>query len=242
MDEIDPSRETSPPSLEPEIRIKQSHFFALLIPIVFAGGIAFGFWLRGQQASPIDVVAPDPAAASSMERVEVDLDDDFRQGPDDAPITIVEFSDFACPHCRTWHNEVFSELMATFPDQIQFVYRDFPIVGGGTTGFFSAMAANCAGEQGAYWEYHNALFSGDFPLDPSGFEAAAGSLGLDVEQLNECLVSGRHSSEIEADFQAGVALGINSTPTFFVNGLRVIGAQPLANFVNLINLELDSQR
>jgi len=178
------------------------------------------------------------AAFSVGGRIEVDPDNDPSIGPLDAPVTIIEFSDFNCPYCRQWHQEVFQGLLATYPAQIRFVYRDFPIVGNGTPGFAAAQAANCAGEQGAYWEYHDALFSGAYALDRAGFETSAQQLGLDSATLMECLDSGRQAGEVEADFRYGTSLGINGTPTFFINGIPLIGAQPLLRFVEIISAEL----
>ena len=217
------------------IRIRRSHLYLALVPIAFGIGIAYGYLLWGRgDATPAETVA----GSSRLARVEVEQGDDPALGPADAPITIVEFSDFNCPHCQRWHREVSAELFATYPDQIRFIYKDFPIVGGGSVGFATAHAANCAREQDAYWEYHNAMFSGAYPLDPDGFAAASEDLGLDTRALMECFGSERYVEEIQGDFQYGVSLGINGTPTFFINGIALTGAQPLVEFTRVINAEL----
>lgn len=220
------------------IHIRRSHFYAALLPLAFAAGLAYGYVLWGRAR-----LAPGSSSSSSAEfsvggRIEVDPEDDPSIGPPDAAVTIVEFSDFNCPYCRQWHLEVFEELMAAYPAQIRFIYKDFPIVGGGAPGFAAAQAANCAGEQDAFWEFHDSLFSGDFSLDNAGFEAAAQELGLDAAALLECLESGRYAAEVDADFRYGASLGVNATPTFFINGIPLIGAQPLLRFIELINAEL----
>ena len=220
------------------IHIRRSHFYAALLPLAFAAGLAYGYLLWGRVAPRLGAASSDAAGFSIAGRIEVDPADDPSIGPLEAPVTIVEFSDYNCPFCQQWHQEVFEELLAAYPAQVRFVYKDFPIVGEGTPGFAAAEAANCAGEQGAYWEFHNALFSGNYPLDRSGFEAAGRQLELDLPAWTECFESGRQTAEVDADFRYGADLGVTGTPTFFINGIPLIGAQPLLRFVELINSEL----
>ena len=229
--------ETTPPARSDVIHIKRSHFYAMLLPLSFALGIGLGYLLWGQGS-----VSAGPSRAgntsSAAGRVEIDPGDDPSLGPSNAPITIVEFSDFNCPFCQRWHNETFQELLNAYPEQIRFVYKDFPVVGGGTVGMSAAQAANCAGEQGAYWEFHAALFSGSQPFNRSGYQAYAAETGIDAEALLACIDSGRHAEEITDDLQYGAGLGITGTPTFFINGIPLVGAQPLLRFIEIINQEL----
>ena len=224
------------------IRLRRSHIYLALIPVAALLGFAAGYLVWGEDAAQDVAAAPAPAsapqAAAIASRLEVDPAGDPSLGPADAPITIVEFSDFNCPHCQRWHREVSQELLSAYPDQIQFVYKDFPIVGGGRAGFLSAQAAHCAEEQGAYWEYHNALFSGAYTLDSSGIDQIAVDLGLDLDPFKECMVEGRYAEEVRDDFNYGVSLGVSSTPTFFINGIPLVGAQPAANFAQIIDSEL----
>ncbi|MFQ5923331.1 MAG: DsbA family protein [Anaerolineales bacterium] len=223
------------------VQIRRSHLYLALIPVAAVLGLAAGYLLWGQDtpASQNRTAADSPgASASEIRRIDVDLGDDPSIGPAEAPITIVEFSDFNCPFCRQWHQEVSQALFDTFPGQIRFVYKDFPIVGGGRVGFLAAQAAQCAEEQGAYWEYHDALFSGAYALDSPGFEQAAQVLELDGEALIECVNSGRYGDEVREDFDYGVSLGVSSTPTFFINNIPLVGAQPLLNFIEVIDGEL----
>jgi protein-disulfide isomerase len=235
-----------------EIRFKRSHFYAALVPIAFVVGLAAGFVFWGQdsvtQPQPIvaqappptqqpqlpanqPAVAPDPAQV----RLEIEVDDDAALGPPDAPITIVEFSDFNCPYCQRFHVETFPSLMETYPDQIHFVYRDFPVVGG----LESALASECAHEQDGYWEYHNLLFSGTQAPGTEGYLAYAEELGLDAEAFEACLTEGRYADEVEADAMYAAGLGITGTPTFFINGIPLVGAQPLEVFIEIIEAELE---
>ena len=236
---------TDPESDPQYIRLRRSHIYLALIPVAALLGFAAGYFVWGQDAAQDVAAAPAAASAAQAEanpviasRIEVDPAGDPSLGPADAPITIVEFSDFNCPHCQRWHREVSQELLSAYPDQIQFVYKDFPIVGGGRVGFLSAQAAHCAEEQGAYWEYHNALFSGAYSLDSSGIDQIAVDLGLDLDPFKECMVEARYAEEVRDDFNYGVSLGVSSTPTFFINGIRLVGAQPVVNFAQIIDGEL----
>jgi protein-disulfide isomerase len=214
------------------VYIRRELFYGLTLALSFALGLGGGYLIWGTRAA---VAAPVSRAAG---RIAVELGDDPRLGPDDAPVTIVEFSDFNCPFCRAWQQQTFPGLMETFPDRILFVYKDFPVVGGGTVGKGAAQAANCAAEQDGFWDYHDALFSGQFTLDRAGFEQAALESGLDGEDLLGCLDSGRYAEEVQEDLRYGVSLGVTGTPTFFINGIPMVGAQPLLRFIEVINGEL----
>ncbi len=208
---------------------------AVLVPIAFAAGLGLGFlvWGRGSQS-----LALAPTPTGEIHRYDVSVDDDPSLGPTDAPITIIEFSDFNCPYCRRWHEQAFPALMAAYPDQIHFVYRDLPVVGGGAVGLEAAQAANCAGDQGAYWEFHNLLFSGTFGLSRDAYRQYAAALGLDPQALAECIDTGYHEAEVQADLQYALQMGVSSTPTFFVNGIAIVGAQPAQVFQQVIDMEL----
>jgi protein-disulfide isomerase len=239
-----PDLETTAPGDESRyIRIRRSHFYAVLLPLAFVAGIAYGYliWGKPDATPPTSANTTDTTEAgfsTAVGRIEVETDDDPTLGPADAPITIIEFSDFSCPFCQRWHQEVFDPLMAAYPGQIRFIYRDFPIVGGGGPGMAAAQAANCAREQGLYWEYHNALFSAAYALNPEGFEEAAAAVGADSGALIECFQSGRYEAEAQADLRYGAGIGVSGTPTFFINGIPLVGAQPLLRFVEIINSEL----
>ncbi len=229
------------PQSEPDderryIRIRRSHFFAALMPLAFAAGLAYGYVLWGRDQA--ELAGAQGSYSVGAARIQVEPDDDPALGPTSAPITIIEFADFNCPYCQAWHQQVFQPLLDAYPDQIRFVYRDFPIVGGGGVGLAAAQAANCAGEQSAYWEYHRALYSGRYSLTGDGFRSAAEDHGLDPAALTECIDSERYAEEPRADLRYGSSLGVSGTPTFFINGIPVVGAQPLSRFVEIIEAEL----
>lgn len=172
-------------------------------------------------------------------RYDVPVDDDPVLGSSDAPITIIEFSDYQCPYCTKFHVEVFSRLIEEYGDQIQFVYRDFPLTSIHGEAFPAAEAANCAREQNVFWEYHDKLFQGGPQmLSSESYLRYAEELELDLEAFQECVDSRRYQDEVQADLDYAVGLGVRSTPTFFVNGIAVVGAQPFEVFQQIIESEL----
>jgi protein-disulfide isomerase len=167
----------------------------------------------------------------------ISADDDPFLGPKNAPVTIIEFSDFRCGYCKRFRDETLDALFDEYGDQIRFVYRDFPAVGGDR----AAQAAECAHEQDAFWEYHDGLFT-----DPGAYStiddyvALAGQVGnIDTDQFRECLETGKYSSEVDADAADARSYGVSGTPTFFINGVRLVGAQPLSSFQQIIDEELE---
>ncbi len=216
------------------LRFKRRHVYSALIPLAFVVGLATGFLFWGRTPAPSAVAAVGEPQAPT--RLEVSADDDAALGPADAPITIIEFSDYNCPYCEKWHVETFQPLMAAYPDQIRFVYRDFPITSQEST--VAAQAAECAGEQDAYWSFHDSLLSGGLDLGREAYEQYAARLGLDVEALLACLDSGTFDDEVQADARYAAGLGVSGTPTFFINGLPLVGAQPLSEFQAVIESEL----
>ncbi len=198
--------------------------------LTFLAGLALGFVIWGGGAAP---ASPAPPAE---ERVPVDVDDDPALGPADAPVTMIEFSDFACPYCRKFQEETFPALWQAYPDQLRFVYRDYPILSPESDA--AAEAAQCADEQGAFWPYHDALFQAQFGLSHDAYLAYAQILELDTERFSACIEDHRYQAEVEADARDAAAWGVNGTPTFFINGIRLVGAQPYSEFARVIDAEL----
>ena len=169
----------------------------------------------------------------------IDPEGDRRLGSDRAPITIVEFSDFQCPYCQQ-SVKMLKALRQLYGERIRIVYRDYP----GPNHPYAlraAEAARCAGEQDRFWEYHDLLFARQSSGKGWDFLALAKELGLQQPAFAGCLSSGRFREQITKDLQDGLQLGITSTPTFFINGRPVVGAQPLANFQALIDRLLAQQ-
>lgn len=226
------------------IVLKQSFVYIVLLPAAFLAGLAVGymFWGRSAQGQdpPMAEVMPTTsgeAASEEQQRFNVPVDDDPFLGPVDAPIVIIEFSDFLCGYCRKWYNETLWPLMEMYPDQIRFVYRDYPVLS--QESFRAALAANCANEQGAFWDFHDALFSGRETIGPTAYSKYAQELGLDVQSFQDCVESERYAEEVTADARFAASLGLTGTPTFFINGIPLVGAQPLVRFTMIIDNELN---
>ncbi len=171
-------------------------------------------------------------------------DDDAFLGPEDAPVVIVEFSDFQCSFCGRWYSETLPKILEAYPDEVKFVYRDFPIFG--EPSLIAAMATECAEEQApeAFWEMHNRLFDRltqqeNTPINEDTMVAYAGDIGLDTDAFRECLSSQRYFDEVLADFQAAEEYGLRGTPGFVINGVvYAIGAQPFEVFQSIIEEHL----
>ncbi len=157
-------------------------------------------------------------------------------GPVDAPITLVEFSDYQCPYCHRAQAAV-DEVLSRYPGKVRFVHQEYPLAQH-PRAFAAAVAARCANEQGRFWDFHRSLMTepGDFADADLGRRAT--QFGLDPAKLSACVVSGRFDSDVNKAFEAGMAVGVNSTPTFFVNGRRLTGALPFEAFQEIIDEEL----
>jgi protein-disulfide isomerase len=178
------------------------------------------------------------AQQQEVKRYDVPIDDDPILGADTAKITIIEFSDYQCPFCRQWHEEVLPQLKAKYGDKIRLVYRDFPLYSIHKNAESAAIAANCAGEQKRYWDYGDLLFSHQDSLSTQTYEKLAQDLKLDLPGFTQCITENRYKTEVDADFNYASELGVRSTPTFFINGLAVVGAQPFEVFQQIIDMEL----
>jgi protein-disulfide isomerase len=171
-------------------------------------------------------------------RVEVGTDDDpTRGGGAAAPVTIVEFSDFQCPYCSKAEGVV-DEVMKKYGDKVRLVYRDYPL-SFHPNAENAAMASECAQEQGKYWEMHKAMFANQSKLLAADLVETAGTLGMDKDKFKTCLDTGKFRSEVQKDFQDGQKAGVSGTPTFFINGVMIVGARDVASFTEIIDRELD---
>ncbi|MEZ4666487.1 MAG: DsbA family protein [Anaerolineae bacterium] len=178
------------------------------------------------------------AAQKPTQPINVSVDDDPSWGPQDAPVTIVEFSDFQCPFCGRFHRETYDQLRKDYEGKIRFVYRDFPILSLHPNAEISAEAADCANEQGKYWEYHDLLLSNQDKSFPADLTHFASQLNLNMTAFGECTSSRRYQQEVATDVQDGQSYGVTGTPTFFINGQPLVGAQPYAVFASAIDAEL----
>jgi protein-disulfide isomerase len=166
-------------------------------------------------------------------RVKVAADGPAR-GPQGAPVTIVEFSDFECPFCRRAEGTV-KQVLDRYHDQVRFVYRHFPLEMH-PRARPAAEAAACADEQGRFWDYHEKLFAGG--LEDADLQRYATELGLDTSAFQQCVSQHKTKDIVSSDFEAGKAAGVSGTPAFFVNGIMITGARPVDSFTKVIDKEL----
>ncbi len=250
-----------------DVVIKKSAFNKLLVGVISAVVVsAFlgGYVLGAETVEPEKILIRDAEdvirslqtqqstqsslSTNSPSLISISLDDDPVKGNLNAPITIVEFSDFQCPFCAKFHSTTLPQLEANYIDsgKVKFVYRDFPIQSIHPNAVPAALASECADEQGMFWEYHDLVFenqkkwqglSGSAMIDT--FEQYALELGLNTSDFNTCFESGKYVDEVKKDLQDGVSYGVTGTPGFFIGNdelgyVKIIGAQPYPVFERLI--------
>jgi protein-disulfide isomerase len=173
-------------------------------------------------------------------RVKVESEGHPSTGGKDAPVTIVEFSDFQCPFCRAAENSL-KAVKDRYGDKVRLVYLDFPL-GMHAHAMDAARAGRCAGEQGKFWQFHDIMFADQSKLTPADLKADAKNLGLDTKAFDTCFDSNKYDAEIHKDMSQGTTLGVTATPTFYINGRQVLGAQPPDRFDEVIDEELAQQK
>jgi protein-disulfide isomerase len=174
-------------------------------------------------------------------------------GKPDAPLTLIEFSDYQCPFCRRYFQTTLPALKTEYIDtgKVRYVFRDFPLDRIHPQARKAAEAAHCAGDQGKYWEMHDLLFQDQQALDLDQLKKYARDLQLDPTAFDTCLEQGKYTAEVQQDYDEGVAAGVRGTPGFFlgktgaddtIRGTLITGAQPLSVFRQAIEgLLRDSQ-
>jgi protein-disulfide isomerase len=163
--------------------------------------------------------------------------DDPSLGPANAPVTLVEFSDFQCPFCQR-AAPTLKQIKAKYGDRVRIVWKDFPLTQIHPQAFDAAQAGNCAREQGKFWEYHDQLFANQSALQPDALKKYASAAGMNADAFGACLDSGKYRAKVQQALEAGNNVGVSSTPTTFINGRVVSGAQPLDAFTAVIDEEL----
>lgn len=188
--------------------------------------------------------APQQPAAPDPEQVKKDLKMGHLpvEGNNNAKVTIVEFSDFECPFCGRFYTDTLPQLKKDYIDtgKVKLYYRHYPLP------FHPkavplALAAECANDQDAFWKMHDKIFENNATvatMTDDQIKAWAGDLGLDTASFNSCYDAKTHQKEIDEDNTAGAAVGVTGTPTFYINGKQLVGAQPFAAFKAIIDEEL----
>ncbi len=226
-------------------------WISIFIPLAFAFGLGIGYlaWGRGmagqsaqQAAQPKAQAGAEQEAQTTPQRYDIPIgENDPSRGPTDAAVTIIEFSDYECPYCQRFHQQVVSQIWEEYEGQIRYVFKDFPLTNVHPNSLPAASAALCANEQDAFWEYHEMLFSMKEGLSDEAYLTYAEDLGLDLDAFSQCVEENRYEEDVLSDLQMAAELGVNSTPTFLINGLPVIGAQPFEVFSQVIDQELAAE-
>jgi protein-disulfide isomerase len=223
---------------------KRSHFYAIMVVFSFAIGILVGYVAWGRTPTAQQAIVPPAQAAAGPEanpaytRYDIPTEGFPSLGPADAEIVVVEFSDYQCPFCKRWFDQVYQPLLAAYPGQIRLVFRNLPLTSLHPDAMSAAVASMCAEEQGSFWQFHDKLFSDEYGLGRNAYTRYATDLELDTAAFETCLDSGKFDQFIQEDMDFSLNMGVRSTPTFFVNGLAVVGAQPLDVFKQIIDKEL----
>lgn len=228
--------------------VKKDHFLPysiLAAAILISGSVIYSAGLKNVQKEVVN-----PEKNNDSETVIVDLaDDDTILGRASAPVTIVEFGDYQCPFCGRFFKQFEPKLREDYivSGKAKFVYRDFAFLGEESK--IAALAAECAGDQGKYWEYHDKLFEVEIAdsaenngnLSPQLMKNLAVQLGLDSNAFNLCLDSQKYLAEIEKDYDDGVKAGVRGTPYVFINGELMPGLKSYADYQGTIDKFLSTQ-
>ncbi len=192
----------------------------------------------------IEDVSVDPSKAVMQK---IDLKGQPHKGPENAKVTIVEYSDFQCPFCSKGYNTIEKQVLTAYGDKVKFYYKHYPLP------FHpwakkGAIAAECAKEQkpDAFWKLYSGLFENQGQITPDNVkEKATGFLegtGVDMAKWNDCFDNQKSAAKVDAQMQEGSTVGVRGTPGFIVNGRLISGAQPFENFKNVIDDELTSSK
>lgn len=223
----------------------------LLVIVAFLAGM---FWTRIRyleqgkapegtaQASPAPGAIEEGTPLSEEQINKIVSGGAATRGEEDAPVTIVEFSEYQCPYCGRYVAEAYPQILEEYGDQIYYIFHDYPL---SFHQYAQKMAevARCAGDQDQYWEMHDLIFENQEVWSSkqnveTDINSYVSQLGLDKEEFDDCLVSGKYTQTVKNDFELGTEVGVQGTPTFFINGQKIVGAQPFENFKTIIDAEL----
>jgi len=165
----------------------------------------------------------------------IDVTNDPVLGSDDAPVTIIEFSDFDCPFCTRFASQTAPVLRRNYGDRLRWIFVNLPLTSIHPRAYDAALGGECAHDQDKFWEWYDAMFSGRFDSSRDGLREAAGHIGLDGDRFAQCLDEADFASEVAADLREAQKYYILGTPTFFINDRRLEGAQPPEAFAAVID-------
>ena len=161
-------------------------------------------------------------------------------GDPDAVVTVVELTDYECPFCKRYNQDVLPRILAEYGDRIRYVAVNFPLIHIHPSAFSASMACECAHQQESFWKYRRELFASENGLKLENLLFIADQIGLDMIKFQTCLESSDIRSIVERDILIAESLGVTGTPTFFVNDKLLVGSRPFGSFKVLIDSELES--
>ena len=184
-----------------------------------------------------EAVAPAPKTNVDMKALATG---GHAEGAANAPVTMIEFSDFQCPFCGRFFEDAYPQIKKDYIDtgKVQLIFRNFPLTSIHPNAQPAAEAAECADEQGKFWQYHDQLFTNQAMLSVENYKQWAKDLGLDTKKFNDCVDTHKYASKVSKDESDGQAAGVDGTPAFFVNGALISGAQPYGAFKAAIDAAL----
>jgi protein-disulfide isomerase len=180
------------------------------------------------------------AKLPELPRVKIEIGDSPTIGPKNAPITLVEFADFQCPFCYSAEPTV-KAIMAKYKDKIKLVFKNYPLISLHPQAVNASMAAECAQEQGKFWEMHDILFENHAKLADNVYSNFAKTVGLNIKNFDTCYTNPATKEKVMQQEAYGQSLGINATPAFYINGILLMGAQPESEFIATIDKELENK-
>jgi len=168
-----------------------------------------------------------------------EINDGAALGKDNAPVAIIEFSDYQCPYCAKFYVESFNSIKANYIDtgKVKYVHKNYPL-SFHENAQKAAEAAECAKEQNKYWEMHDKLFRNAADLAVAKIKGFAKEVGLSQTKFDSCLDTGKYEAKVKKDLSDGMSYGVSGTPAFFINGIAISGAQPYEAFKQIIDAEL----
>ncbi len=217
----------------------------LISAVIVSGSIIYGIGAKARNGNELaSVAAGNGKTREKGNSLPTDTGNNAILGNPASPVIIVSYGDYQCPYCAQMFNTVEPLIRSEFIEKgiAQMVYRDFPLEAIHEFARPSANAAECAGEQGKYWLYHDALFKRQASLGTLDFTELAKSLGLDDKTFASCVTSQKYDSEIQKDYDAGVSLGVQGTPATFINGKLLEGALPWSAFKSAIEKAFEASK
>lgn len=192
----------------------------------------------GAQIAQNQIQQPQPTLANLNDVLKI-KNSDVILGDPNAKVTIIEYGDFECPFCKRFFDETEPLLIKNYIEtgKAKMIYRDFPLPGH-QHAMPSALAANCAKEQGKFWPFHNEIFKNQESLATLDYINLAEKLGLSTSNFKTCLENKKYLDQIQKEYNEAQSIGVNGTPTFFINGKQIVGAQPYNVFKQAIEQEL----